>query len=112
MFTFLQQFVFGTNQTGLVTTSASGVVAVNGGEDPTLSGDILPGQDEIYYGPGVTQSTYVFPQPTIAAWRSIVGPETATATSKSKPTGASNGGHKVELSMAMCLLPLVAWVIS
>ncbi|KAJ8469599.1 hypothetical protein ONZ45_g16841 [Pleurotus djamor] len=56
--TFLREFVFGNNQTGLVTASSDGTVSVQGGENSTLAADILPGQDEIYIGAGATQSTF------------------------------------------------------
>ncbi|KAG6891176.1 hypothetical protein C0995_008428, partial [Termitomyces sp. Mi166 len=57
-FVFLREFVLGNNQTGLVTKTATGQVAVIGGTNSTLSQDVLPGGDEIYYGPGAKISTY------------------------------------------------------
>ncbi|GLB41836.1 putative peptidase S10 family protein [Lyophyllum shimeji] len=76
-FTFLREFVLGKNQTGLVTRTAKGEVVVVGGTNATLAQDILPGGDEIYYGPGAKISTYVFPSATRAAWQSFICTETA-----------------------------------
>ncbi|KAH9946531.1 alpha/beta-hydrolase [Amylocystis lapponica] len=72
---FLREFVFGNNQTGLVTDS--GVI---GGEDPALAQDILLGQEGIYVGSGTTQSTYTYPSATIAAWESFIATATATGS--------------------------------
>ena len=68
---FLREFIFGNNQTGLV-TNISGTVSVVGGEDRTLAGPYIPGQSEIFLGVGATQSSYVFPSATIAAWESFI----------------------------------------
>ena len=46
--------------------------AVVGGEDPSLEGDVLPGNSALYVGSGATQSTYVFPSATIAAWDAFI----------------------------------------
>ena len=74
---FLREFVLGNNRTGLVTKAATGEVVVIGGTNSTLSQDVLPGGDEIYYGPGAKISTYVFPSSTRAAWKSFIQTETA-----------------------------------
>ena len=50
-----------------------------GGEDRELESGIIPGIEEIYYGPGTTISTFVYPSATIAAWDKFIA--TATATS-------------------------------
>ncbi|KAG5715584.1 Vitellogenic carboxypeptidase [Termitomyces sp. T112] len=76
-FVFLREFVLGDNQTGLVTKTATGQVVVIGGTNSTLAQDVLPGGDEIYYGPGAKISTYVFPSATRAAWKSFIQTETA-----------------------------------
>ncbi|KIM90542.1 hypothetical protein PILCRDRAFT_186958 [Piloderma croceum F 1598] len=70
-YTFLREFVLGTNQTGLV-KNASGTVSVVGGESPTLAAGVLPGNLEIFYGSGSTESTYIAPTATIAAWSSFI----------------------------------------
>jgi carboxypeptidase D len=67
-FTFAREFLFGSNSTGQVTLSG----AVVGGEDPSLEGDVLPGNSALYLGSGATQSTYVFPSATIAAWDAFI----------------------------------------
>ncbi|KAG6866596.1 hypothetical protein C0991_002084 [Blastosporella zonata] len=83
-FVFLREFVLGKNQTGLVVTAPSGKVAVIGGTNATLAENVLPGGDEIYYGPGAKVSTYVFPAATRAAWKSFIQTETAVPS----PTAA------------------------
>jgi hypothetical protein len=45
---------------------------VVGGESPTLAAGILPGNSEIFYGSGTTESTYIAPTATIAAWSSFI----------------------------------------
>ncbi|KAF8917843.1 alpha/beta-hydrolase [Mucidula mucida] len=71
--TFLREFVFGSNTTGLVTGDS-----VIGGENKTLAADVLPGQDEIYFGSVSIEGTYVFPEATRAAWASFIAEETQT----------------------------------
>ncbi|PFH51848.1 hypothetical protein AMATHDRAFT_58385 [Amanita thiersii Skay4041] len=66
-FTFAREFVFGSNTTGLV--SNKGVI---GGEDAKLASGVLSGNDAVYVGSGATQSTYVFPSATRAAWDSFI----------------------------------------
>ena len=67
----LREFILGTNTTGLVTNS-SGNVSVVGGENSTLAADVLPGQSDIFYGSGATQSSYAAPTATVAAWNSFI----------------------------------------
>jgi len=108
-FTFMREFVFGNNETGLVTTSPSGVISVVGGQDPTLAADVLPGQDEIYYGPGVTLSTHVFPSATIAAWKSFMSSSTAIPGKNLVMCGALQKGGAC---FAIYLLPIfVLWTL-
>jgi carboxypeptidase D len=76
--TLVREFIFGNNQTGLVTNTSSGSVAVIGGEETSLGGEFIPGQAGIYYGSSTTASTYFFPTATVEAWNEFV----ATATSR------------------------------
>lgn len=94
-FTFLREFVLGSNTTGLVTNS-SGVISVIGGENSTLAEDILPGQDEIYYGSAATQSTFVYPSATIAAWKTFI--RTATATPSSSLSAVNSAQRNIPWS--------------
>ncbi|KAF8552248.1 hypothetical protein OG21DRAFT_1486379, partial [Imleria badia] len=75
--TLAREFIFGNNQTGLVTNTRSGSVAVIGGGVPSLGNEIVSGQAGIYYGSATTESTYFFPTATMEAWNEFV----ATATS-------------------------------
>jgi carboxypeptidase D len=96
-FTFAREFLIGTNKTGLVTNS-SGTVNVEGGEDLGLAAAILPGQIEIFYGSGTTQSSYAAPTVTVAAWNSFIATaapsgdiaSTSIVVSASMP----NSGHR------------------
>ncbi|KAF9028443.1 alpha/beta-hydrolase [Hymenopellis radicata] len=84
--TFLREFVFGSNTTGLVIGDS-----VVGGENATLGADVMPGQDEIYFGSVSIEGTYVFPKATRAAWASFIAKETqATATDANDTDGASS----------------------
>lgn len=86
--------MFGNNTTGLVTNSSSGLIVV-GGENTTLAENIMEGSDEIFYGSGATQSTYVYPSATRAAWNSFI--QTATASSGQVQTsaqGAASAGDR------------------
>ena len=69
--TLVREFIFGNNQTGLVTNTNSGSVTVIGGEVPSLGNEILTGQAGIYYGSATTASTYFFPTATVEAWNEI-----------------------------------------
>ncbi|KAF7795039.1 hypothetical protein EIP86_006183 [Pleurotus ostreatoroseus] len=90
-FVIAREFIFGNNQTGLVTNS-SGAVSVVGGENATLAAEVLPGQLEIFVGSGTTQSTYTFPSATVAAWDTFLFAETANATVTASATGTGAGG--------------------
>lgn len=82
-FTFLREFVLGNNKQGLVVGSGD-YATVIGGENSTLAGENIPAADEIYYGSATTQSTYIAPSATRAAWKAFI--RTETATGKSRPT--------------------------
>ncbi len=69
-------FIFGLylNATGLLLTTGNHSIdnnSVVGGENLTLADPILPAPPEIYVGSGTTQSTFVYPSETIAAWNSF-----------------------------------------
>lgn len=107
-FTFLREFVLGNNKTGSVVKNLKGDVVVIGGENATLAEDVLPGGDEIYYGAGATQSTYVFPSATRAAWREFIKTETAVPKVLSQ-----NAGHPAFLPVCGTLtITLVVMVLS
>lgn len=61
-----------------------------GGEVSSLGVPVLRGQAEIYRGSSATQSTTVFPSPTIEAWNNFLA--TATTT--------SNGGGDTRVQIA------------
>lgn len=86
----LREFILGSNQTGLVTNS-SGAIHVNGGENATLAQPVLSGQAEIFVGSGTTQSSYVFPSATIAAWNSFIGTAAPSASFAFSSTGTGAG---------------------
>ncbi|KAH7885867.1 alpha beta-hydrolase [Phlebopus sp. FC_14] len=88
--TFVREFVFGTNQTGLVTNTSSGTVTVIGGEDPSFGGEIMTGQAGIYYGAGTTASTYFFPSATVEAWNAYVATATLQPVTGSPANRASS----------------------
>ncbi|OAX36451.1 alpha/beta-hydrolase [Rhizopogon vinicolor AM-OR11-026] len=74
-FVLVREFIFGNNQTGLV-TNTSGKVTVVGGEVSSLANEIMTGQAAIYYGSAMTESTYYFPAATVKAWNAYI--QTAT----------------------------------
>lgn len=75
---FIREFVFGSNQTGLVTDTSSGSVTVIGGEVSSLANEIMTGQAAIYYGSATTESTYYFPTVTVEAWNAYIATATTT----------------------------------
>jgi len=83
--TLVRDFIFGNNETGLVTKSSSGGVSVVGGEVSSLGGEIMTGEAAIYYGHGTTASSYFFPSATVSAWNAYIATATATATSGASP---------------------------
>ena len=68
-----REFIFGDNPLGSV---IDGVIV--GGEDREFESGIIPGIEEIYYGPGTTVSTFVYPSATIASWSRFIAIATAT----------------------------------
>ncbi|KAI0798571.1 Alpha/Beta hydrolase protein [Irpex lacteus] len=110
---FVREFVFGSNTTGLVTNS-SGTLTVVGGENATLADTVLPGQDEIYVGSGTTQSTFVYPSATIAAWNSFFATARGNATwsAIAIATSVQGGGAGRNMAETMVgLLPVVVGVV-
>ncbi|KAF9525355.1 Alpha/Beta hydrolase protein [Crepidotus variabilis] len=83
---FFRDFVLGKNNLGTVTSPRPGITAVVGGEDPKLAG-VIRGGDPIYYGNGATQSTYIFPAATRAAWTKVNNAYQPSAS------GSRGGGH-------------------
>ncbi|KAH0834753.1 Alpha/Beta hydrolase protein [Lanmaoa asiatica] len=75
--TLVREFIFGNNQTGLVTNTSSGTVTVVGGEVSSLGGEIMTGEAAIYYGQATTASSYFFPSATVEAWDDYVATVTA-----------------------------------
>ena len=107
----VREFILGNNQTGLVTNS-SGTLIIHGGENSTLADTVLPGQDEIYVGSGTTQSTFVYPSATIAAWNSffatVRGNVTAGGIVTATPPAQGSGAEKALAGMSVWWLGAVA----
>ncbi|KAJ7202095.1 alpha/beta-hydrolase [Mycena pura] len=91
-FVFVRDFVLGSNTTGLVDSNTA---TVNGGEDPTLARDVLPGNPFIYIGDGSsgeTTASTAWPSATVAAWNAFI----ATATQPgSNPTSTKNAATRL-----------------
>ncbi|KAF7329447.1 Carboxypeptidase [Mycena kentingensis (nom. inval.)] len=86
-FTFVRDFVFGGNATGLVLPDGS----VVGGEDPKLAVDVLPGDAYIRYDPpdgtGSSSLSTAWPSATVQMWEEFIVTATATATRTGVATG-------------------------
>ncbi|KAG6379588.1 Alpha/Beta hydrolase protein [Boletus reticuloceps] len=82
----VREFIFGNNETGLVTNTSSGGVSVVGGEMTSLGNEVLTGQAAIYYGAATTASSYFFPSATVEAWNAFISTATPSATSGTSPT--------------------------
>ncbi|KAI0773297.1 alpha/beta-hydrolase [Trametes elegans] len=89
-FVLAREFIFGNNQTGLVTNPTE-PVSVVGGEYSSLAADAIAGQLGIYVGSGTTQSTYTYPSATISAWNSFIA--TVASTNMPSGVGAEAGGR-------------------
>ena len=98
-FVFLREFVLGDNTTGLVTSS--GVI---GGENSTmLHGDVLLGQDVIFYGSGTTVSSMIAPTASMSAWLQFL--QTATvAPSASATSGTTSDAIRTRSSLGLGML--------
>lgn len=110
-FTFAREFLFGSNSTGLVTISG----AVDGGEDPILEGDVLPGNSDLYVGSGATQSTYVFPSATIAAWDVFIQTAAPHAIGQSVTTSnVDNAGSRGSWTVSPLLITIfiLGWALA
>ncbi|PPQ62877.1 hypothetical protein CVT24_006275 [Panaeolus cyanescens] len=80
-YTFFKEFILGNNQTGSVVT-VKGQTVVIGGEDPSLAG-IIRGGPEVYHRDRLdvngTQTAYIAPSATRAAWDAYMASATATS---------------------------------
>ena len=68
------KYVIGSNTTGVVLPNSM----VVGGEDPKLTGDIIPGTFVIFYGSSMTASSTVAPSTSLATWASFLAMATPT----------------------------------
>ncbi|KAG6379584.1 Alpha/Beta hydrolase protein [Boletus reticuloceps] len=84
--TLVREFIFGNNETGLVTNTSSGGVSVVGGEMTSLGNEIMTGQAAIYYDAATTASSYFFPSATVEAWNAFISTATPSAISGTSPT--------------------------
>ncbi|KAF7378053.1 Carboxypeptidase [Mycena sanguinolenta] len=76
-FTFVRDFVLGSNTTGLVDSNSN---TVSGGEDGNLKADALPGNSAIFHWASQTGgaiASAVAPSATLAAWSAFIATETA-----------------------------------
>ena len=80
--TIIREFIFGNNQTGLVTDVSARTVTVVGGEVSSLGDEIMTGQVVVYYGKAMAAPGYVYPSATIEAWDAYMSTATATGTSR------------------------------
>ncbi|KAI0344379.1 alpha beta-hydrolase [Trametopsis cervina] len=96
-YTFLREFIIGSNQTGAV--SGTGEMAVtSGGKNPTLQQVAIPGRPDITYGLQTAQGTTVWPSATVAAFESHVGQVEVTGTNPIAPRETSH--HSKSSAMA------------
>ncbi|KAI0338858.1 alpha/beta-hydrolase [Trametopsis cervina] len=88
-YTFLREFIIGSNQTGAV--SGTGQMTVtNGGKNPTLQQVAIHGQPGIAYGLQTAQGTTVWPSATVAAFESHIGQVKVTGTDPIAPRETSH----------------------
>ncbi|KAJ7202096.1 alpha/beta-hydrolase [Mycena pura] len=104
-FVFVRDFVLGSNTTGLVDSNTA---TVNGGEDPELARDVLPGNPFIYIGDGSsgTTASTAWPSATVAAWNAFIATATATQPG-SNPT--QPGGSAKNAATGLCLRGFWVW---
>ena len=107
MYTFLQEFVLGTNQTGYLAPGATSVV---GGVHTEYLKGVLTGS-EIYTGSGVTQGTYTWPSSVWNAWGSYMATRTAADVPVASapgdavfPSASQGGSPRLLPSMASVIL--------
>ncbi|RPD59090.1 alpha/beta-hydrolase [Lentinus tigrinus ALCF2SS1-7] len=116
--TMYRNFIFGSNQTGLVVSGTDGVT-VEGGEDAELAVDAILGQSGIYVGAISTTSTVEYPAATIAAWEEFIATATATLLPPLSPRnlakrsgaarvgGAAGGALAIAASVAAVVVSLL-----
>ncbi|KAG7439777.1 alpha/beta-hydrolase [Guyanagaster necrorhizus] len=109
-FVLARDFIFGSNETGLVDGDR-----VVGGENSTLAIDVLPGGDEIYYGVGATQSTYIYPSATRSAWEAFIQTATAAASAISQSQNNGCGVQQVKrtskFGWAVSMITILCWIL-
>ncbi|RXW22148.1 hypothetical protein EST38_g3708 [Candolleomyces aberdarensis] len=91
---FVRDFVLGNDPLGSVVQLPGGQSMVVGGQDPSLQGKALQAAPDLYLGEGATQSTYIAPAATRAAWSSFIATETATATRAPSPPRSATSTTK------------------
>lgn len=95
MYTFLREFVLGTNQTGYFDPDASSVV---GGVHTEYLKGILTGS-AVYTGIGTTQGTYTWPESKWNAWNSYMATRTAADVPMVTETGNEVRGEARRLGL-------------
>ncbi|KAK0467098.1 Alpha/Beta hydrolase protein [Desarmillaria tabescens] len=109
-FLLARDFILGNNETGLVDGDR-----VVGGEDSALAVDVLPGGDEIYYGAGTTQSTYIFPSATRSAWEAFIQTATAAAGVTLESQNGGQGLYQLEstsrFGWAVSIITILCWML-
>ncbi|KAH0836523.1 Alpha/Beta hydrolase protein [Lanmaoa asiatica] len=102
--TLVREFIFGNNQTGLVTSTGHGPVTVIGGEVSSLGNEVMTGQAGIYYGSATTESTYFFPTATVEAWDTFVATATSYHSHHPRSVNLANSGCSTNLIMGKSLV--------
>jgi carboxypeptidase D len=110
-----REFIFGFNQTGLVTntsTSALGGETVN---YTVSSHDVIAAAPDIFVGSGSTTSTVIAPSATIAAWDSFLATRvpsgSVNGSGGTMATESKNGGTHANLPLACFAVAQVVWFV-
>ncbi|KAJ3548230.1 hypothetical protein NM688_g5322 [Phlebia brevispora] len=110
-YTFVREFLLGTNQAGLVQNSSGSAIVV-GGENPTLQQSAIPGQSGIAYGSTTTQGQTTWPSATVAAFESHVGFVAVTGTNAIKPSATSSASSLTPIGVLPLLGVIISWTLS
>jgi carboxypeptidase D len=116
-FILAREFIFGSNQTGLVTSTSS--VAI-GGENANLTGashDIVVAAPQIVVGTGATTATVIAPSATIAAWDGFLATRipsssgTSSSASASSTAKSKNAATRAHLPQLWLVITQLVWLL-
>jgi carboxypeptidase D len=110
-----REFIFGFNQTGLVTNISTTAVGGESVNYTVSSHDVIAAAPDIFVGSGSTTSTVIAPSATIAAWDSFLATRvpsgSVNGSGGTMATESKNGGTQTKLPLVCFAIGQVVWFV-